>query len=90
MTESKKRTYTFKNKEIVVKLPEGKVSLSSQDVESEVEGKIVIKGEEASKYEVGDTIVFDKKKASKFSLLGDNYWRIPIEDWITCKIEIED
>lgn len=78
----------FKNSEIVVQLPSNTIKLSSTDMETEVVGEIVFKGVEALKYEVGQKVLFDKKYAVELKYFGENMWRIPRQEFITCEINI--
>lgn len=73
----------FKKSEIVVELPK----VEGLGTETEIVAKILYKGQNAHNYEVGQTILFNKKVGSEIKYFGKPLWKIDHQDHILCEIK---
>lgn len=75
----------FKNKEVVVKIPET-ITLTDQQMSKEVLGEVIHVGEVATKYSVGMKVLFDQEKSVKVKYFGEVMYKIIHEDFVICEV----
>jgi hypothetical protein len=75
----------FKNKEVVVRIPET-ITLTDQKMAKEVVGEVVYKGELGLKYEVGMKVLFDQEKSVLVKYFKEPMWKIVHEDFVICEV----
>lgn len=77
-----------KRKNIILKLPNNDIKLSSEEMSSEVVAEVAFLGSLVEHYVVGEKVLFNKNKATEIKHFTDTYWSIH-EDYITCGISYD-